>query len=460
MNKDHNGGKLSRRHFLMTGGGAALAAAAGCGGKPEVQTPTEAEAPAVTEIARHRVLGRTGFKVSDVSMGCGSIADPNVIRYAYDHGMNLFDTAEVYGNGDSETKIGGAMEFMDRKKIFIVTKLGIDESPDTQALIERFNASLGRLKTDYVDALYSHGIADVNLVTYEPFLEACDILKREGKLKHAGISSHGPRGDEPDAMDTVLLKAIEDGRYDVMLLSYGFVNKDEGERVLQACKEKNVGTTIMKSATGLIEMPVFDPENPSEQVQGWFDYLANMGVTGEAANERIRAHLERNAPEFEKALAESAPFIARHGIKSQDELDMKSFQWVLRNPDAHTICPSMPTFDAIDRLLPLSGTELSMAGEELLKDYAQSFRSRNCAFSCTTCTTACPESLPVSTILRYAYYYQKQGRQKHAMRKYAALGGQNAAACLECDAPCNGVCPNGVQVQNRLFEAHGLLTTV
>ena len=51
----------------------------------------------------------------------------------------------------------------------------------------------------------------------------------------------------------------------------------EGERVLAACKEKNVGTTIMKSATGIIEMPVFDPENPNEQVQGWYDYLEEQG---------------------------------------------------------------------------------------------------------------------------------------------------------------------------------------
>ena len=57
-------------------------------------------------------------------------------------------------------------------------------------------------------------------------------------------------------------------------------------------------------------------------------------------------------------MARSKPFIKKNGIKTQDELDLKSFQWVLGNPDAHTICPSMPNFDALDRLLPLSGTQL------------------------------------------------------------------------------------------------------
>jgi len=345
-------GAVSRRTFLAASGVVAVGAAIG----PDLSRVFAEEAGA--RIKRWRTLGRTGFEVSDISMGCGSIAESNVVRYAYDHGINLFDTAEVYGNGDSETKIGEAMAHMQRDKIFIVTKLGLDEDPDQQNLVERFNACLGRLQTDYVDALYCHGIADLRLVEYGPFLAACDQLKQEGKLKHAGISSHGPRGDEPDAMDTVLIKAAEVGHYDVMLLSYGFVNAEEGERVLKACKEKNIGTTIMKSATGLLEVPVFDPENPSEQVQGWYEYLANMGVEGDAATQRIIDYLDRERPNMEQAVELSKPFIEEHGIETQDELELKSFKWVLRNPDVHTICPSMPTFDALDRILPLSGTQL------------------------------------------------------------------------------------------------------
>ncbi|MCP4291609.1 MAG: hypothetical protein GY780_07215 [bacterium] len=450
---------ISRRKFLASGGVAALGSVAlsGCAsGGGEVKTDT----PSTPKISRHRILGRTGFKVSDISMGCGSIADPNVVRYAYDHGINLFDTAEVYGNGDSETKIGAAMQYMDRSKIFIVTKLLINDNPDEQNIIERFNKCLERMKTPYADALMMHAIGDQNQVTYEPFHSACDKLKAEGKLKHVGISSHGPRGEEPDAMDTVLNKAVYDGRFDIMLLSYGFVNKDEGERVLAACKEKNIGTTIMKSATGLLEIPVLDVENPSELVQGWFDYLENEGATREEAIERIRTYLERQKPEHEKSLAESMPFIEKHGVKSQDELDIKSYQWVLRNPDAHTICPSMPNFDRLDKFLPLTGTELSSAGLRFLDEYAHVYRSRNCIVGCTDCISACDQQVPVSTILRYAYYYRKLGREKHAMRKYAKLVQNQAGVCLNCNAPCIEACPHGVQVQAQLFEAHGLLTLV
>ena len=82
-------------------------------------TEEEQEKP---KIRRYRTLGRTNFKVSDLAIG-GWGKEANVYRYAYDHGINYFDTGESYGNGDSERKIGEALQHMDRKKVFITTKL-------------------------------------------------------------------------------------------------------------------------------------------------------------------------------------------------------------------------------------------------------------------------------------------------------------------------------------------------
>ena len=193
-------------------------------------------------------------------------------------------------------------------------------------------------------------------------------------------------------------------------------------------------------------------------MQGWFEYLAGQGLTHEQAAERIVAHVDRLKPDMEKALEQSGPFVAKHGVKTQNELNIKSLQWVLRNPDAHCIVPSMPDFDMLDKYIPLSGTELSDAGARFLDEYATAFGARNCRFGCTDCVEACPESLPVSTILRYVYYYSLQGRQKHAMQKYAKLGATNASVCLDCAGHCTTACPHGVLAQARLFEAHGRLS--
>ena len=64
-------------------------------------------------------------------------------------------------------------------------------------------------------------------------------FKAEGKLKYAGVSSHGPRGSG-DSMERVLCAAAEDGRFDLMLLVYNFMNREAGEKILKACKKNNV----------------------------------------------------------------------------------------------------------------------------------------------------------------------------------------------------------------------------
>ncbi len=188
-------------------------------------------------IRQFRLLGRTNFKVSDISFG-GSFSDSNVVRYGYDRGINFFDTAETYGNGESERKIGEAMKHMDRKKIFIVTKLQVKKEEKKASILARFAKCQQRLKTDYVDALYLHGPSDAGMVKHQAFHAAAKKLKADGHIRHIGISSHGPRNDKQDSMEKVLLAAVEDGRFDLMLLSYNFLNREEGERVLWACREK------------------------------------------------------------------------------------------------------------------------------------------------------------------------------------------------------------------------------
>ncbi len=61
--------------------------------------------------------------------------------------------------------------------------------------------------------------------------------------------------------------------------------------------------------------------------------------------------------------------------------------------------------------------------------------------------------------MRYAYYFEQQGREKHAIGKYSALQ-TDATACLGCHAPCLGACPNGVDVPLQLAAAHGRLSLV
>ena len=267
---------VSRRDFVRTGG-AVLAGGAALGGAAipaGAETRPGGREPGATlfpnpqgqdaRIQAFRTLGRTGFQVSDIGMGSVPLRETSVVRYAYDKGINYFDTAEGYGNGAAERAIGEAMQHMDRDKIFIATKAVVREGDDAEAVVQKVRQSLERLQTDYVDAYSMHATSTVAGLSHPGFHEAMDLLKAEGRVRFRGVSYHGPgRGtDEPTA--DVLTAAAEDGRFDMMLLVYNFMNHEDGDRILAACKANNVGTTAMKTAPGSISYEPVDPENLSE----------------------------------------------------------------------------------------------------------------------------------------------------------------------------------------------------
>jgi predicted aldo/keto reductase-like oxidoreductase len=469
MKDDHaRGTGLDRRSFLRTGG-AALAAsvAAGCatttGSGPErsqapaAGTGAGAADPAAgatgPRVRAHRRLGRTGFEVSDVVMGCGSIAEPNVVRYACDRGVNLLDTAERYENGRSEEKIGQAMPHLERENIFLVTKLKRAEEDTEQSLLDRFARCLERLRTDYVDALYMHAVSDVAGVSDATFHRVAARLKADGKIKHLGISSHGPRNDTGDSLEDVLLAAVEDGRFDVMMLVYSFLKPEAGARVLRACRERDVGGIAMKVTAGVMKVEPFDPEAPAGEYARVLDKLLKRGKTRAEAIARI----QRWVDEMRAAAEPTRPFMDAHGIDSEQELHRCSIRWALANPDAAAACVSMRDFDAVNAALAASGDPLTAGSRHTLDAWARASRTIACPPGCTECVAACPHGVPVNTIHRYAYYFQQRREQKQAMHKYAGLG-RGAEACFDCSAPCRGACPGGLPIQASLVHAHQLLT--
>jgi aryl-alcohol dehydrogenase-like predicted oxidoreductase len=439
-------GSVSRRQFLIAGG-----AAAAVGTWPGA-TAAE-EAAATPRVQRYRTLGRTGFEVSDISIG-GAGRDANLYRYAYDHGINYFDTAESYGNGDNERRIGEALAHMDRSKVWITTKLHFEDAATEAELLDRFDACQQRLSTDYVDALYMHSVKSAAFLDHKGFHAAVKRLKADGRVRHAGVSCHGPRDGDGESMAKVLTAAAEDGRFDLMLLSYNFMNRDEAEDVLDTCAERKVGTTAMKTAPGSVEMEPFDPENPSERYQRYINGQVEAGTSREQAV----ADIQEWIAEQEKAYAEAKPFMEKHGVSGKAALRLAAVQWVLSNPDMHTVCVGFRDFESIDSTLPLSGTKVSRGTAAALDRYRMAASASYCRHGCTGCSGACPHGVPVSTVMRYAYYFTEQGREKLAMSKYARLGGRRAIPCPSCTAPCSGACPHGVNIQANLVSAHDLLT--
>lgn len=444
--------KLTRRNFFKFGG---VVAAGAVTGFPNFRINQEKDDSA-PRIKNYRTLGRTGFNASDISMGFTRVKEANIVRYAYDCGVNYFDNAEGYSNGLAEKLIGENMSHMDRKKIFITTKLGVDENESKERIKERFKKCLERLKTDYADALYMHGAATVAGLNHPGFFAATTELKAEGKLRFIGLSNHGPRSADGESMEKVLCAAAEDGRFDLMLLVYNFMNKEAGDKIIAACKKNNVGTTAMKTSPGILAVPELDPDNLTKEQQDYIERIIARGTSKETAIDRLKSRIERQNETYE----DSRPFVEKYGIKTDDQLRKTSIQWVLSNPDMHTACISFNSFELVDMVIPLSNTKLSAADRKFLEEFKYVFNNQYCRHGCTACSSACPHGLPVSTIMRYAYYYKMQGNEKLAMQKYAKLSLANASACFSCDAPCSQACPFDVDIPSQMAMVHSMLTLV
>ena len=405
-------------------------------------------------IQSYRTLGRTGFRVSDISLGASFLREPNLVRYAFDKGMNYIDTAETYANGASERAIRDALPHIQREEVFISTKAIFRPGDDKEAVLTRARRSLGRLNTEYIDAYMMSSVDTADGLNHPGYHAAMDELKAEGRVRFTGVTYHGPEATDQTGMADVLCAAAEDGRFDVLLLVYNFLSHAEGDRIIAAAKAHNVGTTAMKTAPGKLRAEPFDPDNLTEVFQQYLDAMLRAGSNRAAALRELQAYSDAQNQFVERTQA----FAEQYGIENEEALQMASIQWVLQNADMHTACISAWSFDFIDKIVALSGTRLTPPADRLLQESRLALDTQYCRHGCVECMDSCPFTVPVSLIMRYAHYFEAQGQERHAMSEYAALDGPGAAACRDCPGHCTGACRYGLAIRLNMLRAHDLLT--
>jgi predicted aldo/keto reductase-like oxidoreductase len=440
---------VSRRGFLKTTGmaavgGGVLAAGSDSGEGQHPKEPRGREQE--LRIRAHRTLGRTGFQVSDVGFGAGFLTNSNVFAVGLDMGINYIDTGEHYMNGQSERAIGEVIRGRDRSSLFLTTKLNLSfgGGSSKEAIKRRFQACLDRLQTDYADCLMIHMTPRVEEVTHQGFHDAYEELKAEGRVRFLGLSNHGTEhsvyGQTESAMEDVVGAAVEDGRFDVALFVYNFLQKDQGERIIRACQTRDMGVTLMKT-------------NPVGVVARAGEAAAEARASGRMPEAR-----ERLLRDYEAWAEAAEEFKALHGVRSATEVRDAAIKFCLTNQGVHTVCPTMNTFDELEAFVSLSGQTLSSADVPMLASYRDLLGPYYCRHACGSCEPACPYQVPVNTIARYGHYFDVQSREKEAIRRYASLAKQKADVCADCDGHCEAACPHGVRVRTLLNRAHENLT--
>lgn len=154
---------------------------------------------------KYRRLGRCGFMVSEVVLGTMNFGNPTdksessaILEAALDQGVNVFDCADVYAEGESERILGEAFSRNGRRKeVFLTSKVFMrtgtgpnDGGNSKHHILSACESSLKRLRTDYIDLYFLHR-TDFNL-PQEESLAALDLLVRQGKVRHIGCSTHPP----------------------------------------------------------------------------------------------------------------------------------------------------------------------------------------------------------------------------------------------------------------------------
>ena len=246
-------------------------------------------------------LGSTGITVPQNAFGALPIQRVSMemavklLRRAYEGGMRFFDTARAYS--DSEVKVGDAFDGM-REKVFIATKTGAKTPEEVRAQVE---TSLKNLRTDYID-IYQFHCADQ---CYRPgdgtgMYECMEELKKEGKIRHIGITAHKLYIAE---------EAVESGLYETLQYPFSYLSSEKEIALVKKCKEANMGFIAMKGlAGGLINrseaamafMSQFDNALPiwgiqkEKELEEWLSYMAETPTM----NEELTAYIEKEQKEL------------------------------------------------------------------------------------------------------------------------------------------------------------------
>jgi aryl-alcohol dehydrogenase-like predicted oxidoreductase len=393
---------IDRRSFLRLG---MLTAGAAVGGRA-LATETAPRSPEgeAEETAgggmRYRPLGKTGLEVSEVAFGTYGFDNPALLSAALDAGINLVCTCADYQDGGAEESIGQAIGKLGgrRDDLVLFTGKKVRAGMTKQQVLEALDGSLKRLQTDRVEIFRTHNVGEPAELEVDVLFEAFEAAKQAGKALHLGLSGH--RGGLQDCLNA----AIANGRFEVFLCKYDFASYADQEAIVHRAAEQGIGTIAFKTNAGARQKEIKD--------------LEAGGLS----------------------------------------LDQASTKWALSNPDISSVCAGITSFDQIKEFCGAVGATLSAAEARMLRRYAAAVRDQYCRF-CATCERTCPHGVAVADVMRYHMYFKYYGRQKDSMRLYRELpANRSAAACLDCDAPCQGSCPFDRRIRAGLLEAHELLS--
>lgn len=331
-----------------------------------------------------RILGKTGIKLPVVSMGVMNADNPVLVRAALNSGIVYLDTAHGYQRGRNEEMVGAVVKEFKREAVVIATKVpGVPMDRETglfsaettgEAFLEKFELSLKRLGTPYVDILYLHNVWQGPSAQFAPLMKAMGKVKKEGKARFIGLSTHR---NEPE----VIRAAIKAEIYDVILTSYNF-RQDHREEVKKAIAEAaaaGIGIVAMKTQAGI-----------------YFDEEKTQPINMKAA-----------------------------------------LKWVLQDPNVSTAIPGFTTFEMLQEDMAVMA-DLNLSAGEMAELFPAPKTAGYFCDQCGSCAKQCVRKLPIPDLMRsymYAGAYRNLAAA-NALLAEIPVPGNPCQDCIVCRVTC------------------------
>lgn len=328
-----------------------------------------------------------------------------IIDYAYEQGINYFDTAYVYNDGDSEKCLGACMKKHPRDRFYLATKYYIEASPDYKGVFEE---QLKRLQTDYIDFYLMHCLKDDNIDKYlesgaiEFFLEK----KKEGKIRYLGFSSHA------SVPSLERFASHHDWDFAQLQLNYFDWNYGTAKDEYEVLASRNIPIMVMEPVRG--------------------GRLA--GLTPEAEAVLKAAHPDWSIAAWALRFVKSLPAVqvVLSGMSSMEQ-----------------ICDNLATFSD-DEGLSETDMETLMKACGLFKNQVQV----PCT-ACRYCCSGCPGEINIPEYMNLYNAYKVDG--PWALNDAAKIESKGKPAdCVACGA-CTGHCPQDIDTPAIMKELAALL---
>lgn len=324
-------------------------------------------------------------------------------------GVNYYDTAWGYHNGNSELVMGKALARHPREKFYLATKFPGYDLSNMGKVEEIFEKQLEKCQVEYFDFYLFHNVCEMNIDAYlDPKYGTYDYLlaqKKNGRIRHLGFSAHG----DYDVMKRFLEAYGKDMEFCQIQLNYLDWDFQDAKRKVELLNQRNIPVWVMEPLRG--------------------GKLASLAPEDEAKLKALRP--DEGIPAWAFRYLQSIPsvVVTLSGMSNMEQMK-----------------ENIATFET-DK--PLNETEL-----ETLHAIAQGM-VKKIVLPCTAChycTSHCPQGLDIPNLLSlYNEHCFTQGGFIAPMALSAIPADKQPSACIGCRS-CEAVCPQGIKISEAMAD--------